>query len=68
MDFVHADTGHAVIGKLVRQLRIDTVVHLAVMVDSAREDRSIHETNVIGTMNVLAGCCSVRPARSRSWW
>ena len=56
MDFVHADTRHAVIGKLVRQLRIDTVVHMAVTVDSAREDRAAHETNVIGTMNVLAGC------------
>jgi UDP-glucose 4-epimerase len=56
MDFVHADTGHAVIGKLVKQLNIDTVVHLAVTVDSAREDRAAHETNVIGTMNVLAGC------------
>jgi UDP-glucose 4-epimerase len=56
MDFVHADTCHAVIGKLVRQLHIDTVVHMAVSVDSAREDRAAHETNVIGTMNVLAGC------------
>src|SRR5260370_904523 len=56
MDFVHADTRQSVIGKLVRQLRIDTVVHMAVTVDSAAEDRSAHETNVIGTMNVLAGC------------
>src|SRR6267378_7096588 len=56
MDFVHADTRHVVIGKLVRQLQIDTVVHMAVTVDSAREDRAAHETNVIGTMNVLAGC------------
>jgi UDP-glucose 4-epimerase len=56
MDFVHADTRQSVIGKLVRQLRIDTVVHLAVIVDGAREDRATHETNVIGTMNVLAGC------------
>jgi UDP-glucose 4-epimerase len=56
MDFVHADTRHAVIGKLVRQLRIDTVVHMAVTAGSAREDRAAHETNVIGTMNVLAGC------------
>ncbi len=56
MDFVHADTRQSVIGKLVRQLQIDTVVHLAVTVDSAREDRATHETNVIGTMNVLAGC------------
>lgn len=55
MDFVHADTRLSVIGKLVRQLRIDTVVHLAVMVDSPRDERPIHETDVIGTMNVLVG-------------
>jgi len=58
MDFVHADTRHAAIGKLVRQLRIDTVVHLAVMVDSPHDERSIHETDVIGTMNMLAGCAA----------
>lgn len=56
MDFVHADTRLSVIGKLVRQLRIDTVVHLAVMVDSRSDDRAIHETDVIGTMNMLVGC------------
>jgi UDP-glucose 4-epimerase len=56
MDFVHADTRHAVIGKLVRQLHIDTVVHMAVKVDSGGDDRTAHETNVIGTMNVLTGC------------
>jgi UDP-glucose 4-epimerase len=56
MDFVHADTRQSVIGKLVRQLRIDSVVHLAVTVDSPTEHRAAHETNVIGTMNVLAGC------------
>ena len=56
MDFVHADVRHAAIGKLVRQLQIDTVVHLAVMVDSPSDQRSIHETDVIGTMNVLVGC------------
>ncbi|MDQ2943604.1 MAG: NAD-dependent epimerase/dehydratase family protein [Candidatus Dormibacteraeota bacterium] len=56
MDFVHADTRHAAVGKLVRQLQIDTVVHLAVMVDSPRDERSIHETDVIGTMNLLVGC------------
>jgi UDP-glucose 4-epimerase len=58
MDFVHADTRLSVIGKLVRQLHIDTVVHLAVMVDSPHEERSIHETDVIGTMNVLVGCAA----------
>jgi len=56
MDFVHADTRLSVIGKLIRQLSIDTVVHLAVVVDSPHDDRSVHETDVIGTMNVLVGC------------
>jgi len=56
MDFVHADTRQAAIAKLIRQLRIDTVVHLAMMVDSPHDDRGAHETNVIGTMNVLVGC------------
>src|SRR5438309_12029720 len=58
MDFVHADTRLSAIGKLVRQLHIDTVVHLAVMVDPAHDDRSVHETDVIGTMNVLVGCAA----------
>jgi UDP-glucose 4-epimerase len=56
MDFVHADVRHAAIGKLVSRLQIDTVVHLAVMVDSPQVERSIHETDVIGTMNILVGC------------
>src|ERR1700730_8130401 len=56
MDFVHADIRHAAVGKLVRQLQIDTVVHLAVMVDSPHDERSIHETDVIGMMKVLTGC------------
>ncbi len=58
MDFVHADTRLSVIGKLIRRLRIDTLVHLAVLVDSPHDARSTHETNVIGTMNVLVGCAA----------
>jgi UDP-glucose 4-epimerase len=56
MDFVHADTRLSVVGKLIRQLHVDTVVHLAVLVDSRHDERTVHETDVIGTMNVLAGC------------
>jgi UDP-glucose 4-epimerase len=56
MDFVHADTRLSVIGKLIRRLSVDTVVHLAVVVDSPRDERGVHETDVIGTMNVLVGC------------
>src|SRR5260370_27981843 len=56
MDFARGDPGDVAIGKLIRQLNVDTVVPLAMMVDSPRDERSIHETDVIGTMNVLAGC------------
>src|SRR5256885_16820686 len=57
MDFVHADTRLSVIGKLIRQLKIDTLVHLAVLIDSPHDSRSVQETNVIAAMNVLV-CCA----------
>ena len=65
MDFVHADTRLSVIGKLVRQLRIDTIVHLAVLVDSPHDERSIHETDVIGTMNILVASSGASSAVRR---
>jgi UDP-glucose 4-epimerase len=55
-EFVHADTRHSVINKLVRQLELDTVVHCAVAVNRRLGARALHETDVIGTMNVLAAC------------
>jgi UDP-glucose 4-epimerase len=55
-EFVHADTRHSVIAKLVRELQIQVVVHCAVVTHQLDSVRSMHETNVIGTMNVLAAC------------
>jgi len=56
-DFVRADIRHSLIGKLVRALDIDTVVHTNLIVDPRRTTpRVAHETNVIGTMNLLAAC------------
>lgn len=55
-EFVHADTRHSVIAKLVRELRIQVVVHCAVVTHQLESVRAMHETNVIGTMNVLAAC------------
>ena len=56
-DFVRADIRHSLIGKLVRALGIDTVVHANLIVDPRRTSaRVAHETNVIGTMNLLAAC------------
>jgi UDP-glucose 4-epimerase len=55
-EFVHADTRHSVLAKLIRELRIQVVVHCAVVTHQAAGGRALHETNVIGTVNVLAAC------------
>jgi UDP-glucose 4-epimerase len=55
-DFLRLDIRHSLIGKLVRAVGIDTVVHTATTIDSFDPDpRRAHETNVIGTLNLLAG-------------
>jgi UDP-glucose 4-epimerase len=56
-DFLQLDIRHSLIGKLVRAVGIDTVVHTATTIDSFDLDaRRAHENNVIGTLNLLAGC------------
>ncbi len=55
-EFVHADTRHSLLTKLVRGLEVDTVVHCAVLTEGSVPNRTVHETNVIGTMNLLAAC------------
>ena len=56
-DFLKLDIRHSLIGKLVRSVGIDTVVHTLTRVDSFDMDpRRAHEVNVIGTLNLLAGC------------
>ncbi len=56
-DFLRADLRHRSIGRLVRTLELDTVVHAGLIVDPLGVSaHSAHETNVIGTMNLLAAC------------
>ena len=56
-DFVRVDIRHSLIGKLVRSVGIDTVVHTQTTIDSFNlARRRAHEMNVIGTLNLLAGC------------
>ena len=56
-DFVRADIRHSTLGKLLDTLGIDTVVHAGLIVDPRRAaPRRVHETNVIGTMNLVAAC------------
>ncbi|HXC76126.1 MAG TPA: NAD-dependent epimerase/dehydratase family protein [Candidatus Acidoferrum sp.] len=59
-DYLQLDIRHSLIGKLVRSVGIDTVVHTLTRVDSFDLDpRRAHEVNVIGTLNLLAGCAGV---------
>jgi UDP-glucose 4-epimerase len=54
-EFVRADSTHSILARIVHAAQVDTIVHSHLVVDSTRVgDRSLHETNVIGTMNLLA--------------
>ncbi|HSS60620.1 MAG TPA: NAD-dependent epimerase/dehydratase family protein [Candidatus Limnocylindrales bacterium] len=56
-DYLKLDIRHSLIGKLVRAVGVDTVVHTLTRVDSFDMDPArAHEMNVIGTLNLLAGC------------
>src|SRR5207248_6691268 len=56
-DYLKLDIRHSLIGKLVRAVGIDTVVHTLTRIDSFNMDPArAHEMNVIGTLNLLAGC------------
>ena len=56
-EYVRVGTQHALLKRIVRAARIDTVIDTRLIVDSAAApSRTAHENNVIGTMNVLAAC------------
>ena len=54
-EFVRADTTHSILARIVRATQVDTIIHTHLIVDSTRvSGRTLHEINVIGTMNLLA--------------
>ena len=56
-EFVRVGNQHALISRIVHAARIDTVIDTRLVVDSVTHSRrEAHENNVIGTMNILAGC------------
>lgn len=60
-EFVKVGVQHSLIEKIVRAANIDTVIDTRLIVDSVRtqsgsKPTSIHENNVIGTLNILAAC------------
>src|SRR3979411_3196961 len=56
-DYLKLDIRHSLIGKLVRAVGLATAGHPLPRVDAFDLDpRRAHEMNVIGTLNLLAGC------------
>jgi UDP-glucose 4-epimerase len=54
-EFVRTDSSHSILARIVRATQVDTIVHTHLVVDSTRtSSRTLHEINVIGTMNLLA--------------
>jgi UDP-glucose 4-epimerase len=57
-EFVRADIRNPIIGKVISQAEVDTVVHMAVIATpvGAGGRATMKEINVIGTMQLLAAC------------
>ena len=54
-EFVRADESYSILARIVAAARVDTILHTFLVVDStSMSSRHLHETNVIGTMNLLA--------------
>jgi UDP-glucose 4-epimerase len=54
-EFVRSDANYSILARIVRAARIDAIVHTLLVVDPTQQSpRQVHETNVIGTMNLCA--------------
>ena len=54
-EFVKADQSYSILARIVKATQVDTILHTFLVVDSTRmSGRTLHEINVIGTMNLLA--------------
>jgi UDP-glucose 4-epimerase len=54
-EFVRSDENYSILSRIVRATEVDTVVHTFLVVDSTQmKSRTLHEINVIGTLNLFA--------------
>lgn len=54
-EYVRSDENYSILSRIVRATGVDTIAHMFLVVDSTQmSSRSMHEINVIGTMNLLA--------------
>ena len=72
-EYVRSDESYSILARIVKAAKIDTIVHTFLIVDSTQmRSRTIHEINVIGTMNLFAAASApggfriARSCRARS--
>jgi UDP-glucose 4-epimerase len=54
-EYVRSDESYSILSRIVKATKVDTIVHTFLIVDSTSASASaMHETNVIGTMNLFA--------------
>jgi UDP-glucose 4-epimerase len=54
-EYVRTDENYSILSRIVKAARIDTIAHMFLVVDStSMRHRTMHEINVIGTMNLFA--------------
>lgn len=54
-EYVRADQSYSILSRIVKATQVDTILHTFLVMDSGlMSGRALHETNVIGTMNLLA--------------
>src|SRR3954452_19263084 len=54
-EYVRSDENYSILSRIVQATRVDTIVHTFLVIDSTQMGaRSMHEINVIGTMNLFA--------------
>src|SRR3954470_19607800 len=54
-EYVRTDENYSILSRIVKATRVDTIVHTFLVVDSTQmRNRTMHEINVIGTMNLFA--------------
>ncbi len=58
-EFVRSDQKYSILNRIVRATQVDTVVHTFLVTNSTSvSSAALHETNVIGTLNLLAAAGS----------
>jgi UDP-glucose 4-epimerase len=54
-EYVRSDENYSILSRIVQATRVDTIVHTFLIIDSTQmRAKTMHEINVIGTMNLFA--------------